>query len=225
MNDHVKCAFGLLILLIGSTSPSSAQQGAEAQSRERVETVEVVGNRRLSLEYILSHIKTQSGETFSLKRSLRDLQEILALGVFDKAKTSIITEQGERGGVVVIFEVVEMPLILEVRFQGLRGIKESEVFEALHQKHINIVRDAVYDPVAVRNAQRLIERLLARRGWPNAMITVMTFRQELSHVSIEFTISRPVTMLRRAPNKRLQRTRISEPFIENLPLAELRRGR
>ena len=190
MSVYVKCAFCLLIVLIGSTSLSSAQQSAEAsQSRKCVEIVEVVGNRRLSREYILSHIKTRAGETFSLKRSQRDLQEILALGVFDKAKTRMFTEQGERGGVVVIFEVVEMPLILEVRFQGLREIKESEVFEALHQKHINIVRDAVYDPVAVCNAQHLIQRLLVSRGWPNPMITVMTFRQELSHVSIEFTIS------------------------------------
>ena len=190
MSAHVKCAFCLLIVLIGSPSLSSAQQSAKAsQSRKRVETVEVVGNRRLSREYILSHIKTRAGETFSLKRSQRDLQEILALGVFDKAKARMITEQGERGGVVVIFEVVEMPLILEVRFQGLREIKESEVFEALHQKHINIIRDAVYDPVAVCNAQHLIQRLLVSRGCPNTMITVMTFRQELSHVSIEFTIS------------------------------------
>ena len=98
-------------MLIGSTSPSSAQQSAESRSRKRVETVEVVGNRRLSREYILSHIKTRAGETFSAKRSQRDLKEILALGVFDKAKTRIITEQGERDGVVVIFEVVEMPLI------------------------------------------------------------------------------------------------------------------
>src|SRR5438309_8678741 len=100
MSDRVKCVFCLLIMLMGSTAPSSAQQSAEAQSSKRVETVEVVGNRRLSREYILSHIKTRAGETFSAKRSQRDLKEILALGVFDKAKTRIITEQGERGGVV-----------------------------------------------------------------------------------------------------------------------------
>jgi outer membrane protein assembly factor BamA len=177
-------------VLIGSTSLSSAQKSTKAsQARKRIEIVDVVGNRRLSRDYILSHVKTRSGETFSPKRSQRDLQKILALGVFDRAKTRIITEQGERGGVVVIFEVVEMPLILGVSFQGLRGITESEVFEALNQEHIDIARGAVYDPVTVRNAQRLIQRLLVSRGWPNAMITVMTFRQELSHVSIEFTIS------------------------------------
>jgi outer membrane protein assembly factor BamA len=190
MSVHVKCASCLLIVLIASTSLSSAQQSTKAsQARKRVEIVDVVGNRRLSRDYILSHVKTRSGETFSPKRSRRDLQKILALGVFDRAKTRIITEQGERGGVVVIFEVVEMPLILGVSLQGLRGITESEVFEALNQEHIDIARGAVYDPVTVRNAQRLIQRLLVSRGWPNAMITVMTFRQELSHVSIEFTIS------------------------------------
>ena len=208
MGVHVKSAVCLLILLIGNTSLSWAQQSTKAsQSRKRVETVEVVGNRRLSREYILSHIKTRVGETFGLKRSQRDLQEILALGVFDKAKTRMITEEGERGGVVVIFEVVEMPLILEVRFQGLRDIKESEVFEAIRRKHINIVRGAVYDPVAVRSAQHLIQRLLVSRGWPNTIVTVMTFRQDFSHVSIEFTITLLVMMLSRAPNNGLQRTR------------------
>ncbi len=92
------------------------------------------------------------------------------------------------GGVVVIFEVVELPLLLEVKFQGLRGIKESEIIEALREKDIHLVKDAVYDVVKVRAARRVIQQLLGSRGWPNAVITT---REEIggTYVSIEFEIS------------------------------------
>ena len=165
------------------------QATAEAQHSKRlVEAVEVVGNRRLTAKQILSNVKTRPGETFSDKQSQRDLKKLFALGVFDNTRTLVLIDEGLRGGVVVIFEVVELPLILDVKFQGLRGIEESEIIEALREKDIHLVKDAVYDVVKVRAARRVIQQLLGSRGWPNAVITT---REEIggTYVSIEFAIS------------------------------------
>lgn len=189
MRPHVTSFLSLVILLIAIGSLCPTMRNAEAQHSKRlVENVEVIGNRRLTAKEILSNVETRPGEPFSDKRSQRDLQKLLALGVFDSLETRVLIDEGVRGGVVVIFEVVELPLLLEVKFQGLRGIKESEIIEALREENINLVKDAVYDVVKVRAARRVIQQLLGSRGWPNATITT---REEIggTYVSIEFAIS------------------------------------
>lgn len=189
MRAHVTSFLSLPIMLIAIGSLLPAMRSAEAQHSKRlVEAVEVVGNRRLTAKEILSNVETQPGEPFSNKRSQQDLQKLLALGVFDNTETRVLIDEGVRGGVVVIFEVVELPLVLEVKFQGLRGVKESEMIEALREKNINLVKDAVYDVVKVRAARRVIQQVLGSRGWPKAVITT---REEIggTYVSIEFQIS------------------------------------
>jgi hypothetical protein len=49
------------------------------------------------------------------------------------------------------------------------------------------VKDAVYDPIKVRVAMRILQDLLASHGWPNAIVTI---RKESSgtYVSVEFEI-------------------------------------
>jgi outer membrane protein assembly factor BamA len=115
------------------------------------------------------------------------LRKLLALGVFDATQTRVLIDPGARGGVVVTFEVVELPLLLEVKFQDLRGITESEVIEALRERNIHLVKDAVYDVGKVRTARGVIQQLLTSRGWPYAVVTV---REEVgsTYASIEFTI-------------------------------------
>lgn len=176
------------ILLIAIGSVLIPVQSAHAQhSNTLVEAVEVIGNRRLTAKEILSNIKTRPGEPFSDKQSQRDLRKLLALGVFDATQTRVMIDPGVRGGFVVIFEVVELPLLLEVKFQGLRGITESEIIEVLRERNIHLVKDAVYDVGKVRIARGVIQQLLSSRGWPDAVITV---REEVgsTYASIEFTI-------------------------------------
>lgn len=176
------------ILLIAIGSVLTPVQSAQAQrSKTLVEAVEVVGNRRLTAKEILSNLETRPGEPFSYEQSQRDLRKLLALGVFDATQTRVLIDPGVRGGFVVIFEVVELPLLLEVKFQDLRGITESEIIEALRERNIHLVKDAVYDVGKVRIARGVIQQLLSSRGWPDAVITV---HEEVgsTYASIEFTI-------------------------------------
>jgi len=176
------------ILLIAIGSVLVLVQSAQAQrSKTLVEAVEVVGNRRLTAKEILSNLETRPGEPFSYEQSQRDLRKLLALGVFDATQTRVLIDPGVRGGFVVIFEVVELPLLLEVKFQDLRGITESEIIEALRERNIHLVKDAVYDVGKVRIARGVIQQLLNSRGWPDAVVTV---REEVgsTYASIAFTI-------------------------------------
>jgi outer membrane protein assembly factor BamA len=92
------------------------------------------------------------GSPYSERQVQRDYQAILKLGWFDKVETRVSIEDGLRGGVVVIFEVRELPLILEVKFAGLDTVPEAVVMKAMRRARINLARDAVYDATQVRRA-------------------------------------------------------------------------
>jgi outer membrane protein assembly factor BamA len=158
-----------------------------------VEEVAVIGYRRLSKEDILKHVKTKPGEVYSWKQVQRDLQSVLASGLFDRVQTRVLQETGRRGGVVITFEVVELPRILEIRFEGLPHLKETEIIDELRREHVNLEKDAVDDPVQVRQAIRVIRRFLMSRGWANPSVTVLREMLTSQSVSITFVIKREVS--------------------------------
>ena len=181
------------LVLAGAVScavilPASAIVRAQRASR-LVEEVRVIGNRRLTAKEILSHVKTKAGNPYSPRQVQRDSQALIDLGRFDKKGTRVSTEPGLRGGVVVRFEVQELPSILEVTFTGLGGIPEAEVIDALRSKRINLTRNAVYDVGQARQARFVIQRFLALRGRPNAAVDLLTENVTSMSVRLTFVIT------------------------------------
>jgi outer membrane protein insertion porin family len=165
------------------TNPSPRQQ--------LVEVVEIQGNRRLKDEVILAHIKTRPGDPFSESQIRHDLQRMIESGLFDQTRTRVITEAGVRGGSVVIFDVFELPLILEVTFRGLEmaGIGESEIVKALRENRINLAKGEVCDAGKVRAALRVIQDLLASRGRGNVRVEAHLKMDSPTDISIEFSFA------------------------------------
>src|SRR5467141_1058416 len=164
----------LLMLLSGIlllASIVSVPRSTFAQQNQRlVESVDITGNRRLRKDDILYYVQTRPGDPFSEQQIQRDLQAILGLGFFDKTATRVLTEEGARGGINVIFEVKELPIIRDLQFEGLKSVPESDVLKAFRERRVGVSKESIYDPVKVRNAIRVLKELLAARGHPNATI-------------------------------------------------------
>jgi outer membrane protein insertion porin family len=172
------------ILLIASIF--SAPGRASAQQNQRlVESVDITGNRRLRKDDLLYYVQTRPGDPFNEQQVQRDLQTILNLGFFDKTATRVLTEEGARGGVNVIFEVRELPIIRDLQFEGLKSVAESDVLKAFREKRVGVSKESIYDPVKARNAIRVLKELLAARGHPNA--TIEERRDEVSATSTAVT--------------------------------------
>ncbi len=154
-------------------------------SQRLVESVDITGNRRLREDDILYWVQTRAGDPFNEQQVERDLQAILALGFFDKTATRVLTEEGARGGVNVIFEVKELPIIRDLQFEGLSSVAESDVLKAFRERRVGISKESIYDPVKARNAIRVLKELLAARGHPNA--TIEERRDEVSATSTALT--------------------------------------
>jgi outer membrane protein insertion porin family len=180
---------GLLLILVSGLvllHSISAPRPVSAQQNQRlVESVDITGNRRLRKDDILYYVQTRPGDPFSEQQVQRDLQAILALGFFDKTATRVLTEEGARGGVNVIFEVKELPIIRDLQFEGLKSVPESDVLKAFRERRVGISKESIYDPVKSRNAIRVLKELLAAHGHPNA--TVAERRDEVSATSTALT--------------------------------------
>src|SRR6266550_4356994 len=181
---------GFLLMFVSGiillASIVSVPRSTFAQQNQRlVESVEIKGNRRLRQDDILYYVQTRPGDPYNAQQVERDLQAILALGFFDKTKTKVFTEEGARGGVNVIFEVKELPIIRDLQFEGLKSVPESDVLKAFREKRVGISKESIYDPVKARNAVRVLKELLAAHGHPNA--TIEQRREEVSNTSTALT--------------------------------------
>jgi outer membrane protein insertion porin family len=165
---------GLLLIFVSGIvllhSISTPRSVSAKQNQRLVESVDITGNRRLRKDDILYYVQTRPGDPFSEQQVQRDLQAILALGFFDKTATRVLTEEGARGGVNVIFEVKELPIIRDLQFEGLKSVPESDVLKAFRERRVGISKESIYDPVKARNAIRVLKELLASKGHPNATI-------------------------------------------------------
>lgn len=150
-----------------------------------VESVDIQGNRRLRDEDLLYYIKTRPGDVYDPAALERDLKELLSLNFFDKTATRVLTEEGIRGGVNVIFEVRELAIIRDLTFKGAKAIQESDILKEFREKRVGISKEAVYDPVKARNATRILREMLASKGFPNATVNVK--EEEVSATSIALT--------------------------------------
>ncbi len=94
-----------LLWMAPSYAGVSAQEPAAAAAPQRVlvESVEIEGNRRLRDEDVLYYIQTRPGDAYNEAQVQRDYQALLNLPFFDKTETRVATDDGPRGGKIVIF--------------------------------------------------------------------------------------------------------------------------
>jgi outer membrane protein insertion porin family len=196
---HTLRGFGLIVILLSILSQftsaaetndrkrAAASIPNETQQQQLVESVDIQGNRRLRDEDLLYYIKTRPGDVYDPRQLERDLKELLSLSFFDKTATRVLTEEGVRGGLNVIFEVKELPIIRDLQFVGMKAVPESDILKQFRENRIGISKEAVFDPVKVNAAKRLIRELLASKGFPNA--TVKEEIEEVSATSVAVTFN------------------------------------
>src|SRR5215203_6854022 len=195
---RILSALGLVLLSLAvSTTPvlanetNTSRSGVSSASEARqqiVETVDIQGNRRLKDDDLLYYIKTRPGDVFNRAALERDLQELLSLNFFDKVKTRVLTEEGVRGGVNVIFEVAELPVIRDLQFEGLKAVPESDVLKAFREQRVGISKESIYNPVNAQKGIRVIREQLASKGFPNAKVTVKDEEVSATSTAVTFVV-------------------------------------
>lgn len=151
-----------------------------------IEAVAVIGNRRLKAADILASIGTRAGERFNEALIKSDFDKLLATGQFDKTLTRVVTEPGVRGGLNVHFEVAELPVVGEIKLEGL-VTEPSTILQVLSK--IGIRAGAPYTPTAGQAGVRVIKQMLAAEQ-NYASVELRTEFKDLQTVNLVFVISK-----------------------------------
>ena len=171
----------------GPNEPGIKNITATGGANRLVESVGVIGNRRLIAAEILSSIQTRAGDPYDEEKLKRDFDAILRTRQFDKTQTRVMIEDGVRGGVRVIFEVVELPLIGEIKFEGL-PIDRSAFDEALQKENVVLLAGTPCRVETVNHAVRVIKLLVAASGQGDAHVDTTFERLTAQKVNITFLI-------------------------------------
>jgi outer membrane protein insertion porin family len=177
----------LVCFLLSLTGISSFGQQPAGQDRP-VEEIEIRGNRRIPKESILYYIQTKVGDRFNPELARRDLEAIVTQGWFDPLQTKILTDDGPRGGVVLIFQVREYPIIRALEYHGLKSATETEILTKFKERHTQVSKESQLDPAKANAAKNVLRDLLAEKGRPEAKVEVEVEEISATAVALIFDI-------------------------------------
>ncbi len=146
-----------------SEGPAPADEGGVEE--ELVVEVRVVGAKNLPREKYLPSIKTRAGRPFDVNLLEEDVRRLYRTGLFVDIKTYTPKVPGGR---LVVFEVLERPLLHYVKFAGQRAFSEKRLAKEAGLK----VGDPL-DTWQVDEAQRKLEKFYHEKGFSNARVTVI----------------------------------------------------
>ena len=139
--------------------------GAQPAEQELVVEVRVVGAKHVPREKYLPAIKTRAGRAFDLQTLEEDVRRLYRTGLFVDIKTYTPQVQGGR---LVIFEVLERPLLHYVKYVGNRAFSEKRL-----AKETGLKAGDPLDTWQVDEAQRRLEQFYHEKGFPHARVTVI----------------------------------------------------
>ena len=159
-----------------------------AQER-RVESVAVRGLRNISEVAVLTALRLKPGEPFTEATLESDRRAIEAMGLFSDVRPRV--EQTETG-VRVVFEVVENPLIREVRFTGNTVLSKEQLLEVMRNKpgFVFNTNFAELDIRAIRDAYQRAGYIVLPEGYTppdyeNGILTIALSELRVGEIRVE----------------------------------------
>jgi outer membrane protein insertion porin family len=192
MSKRVFGVIAALVAIIFSWSVGERiglfQQHAFASRTQNVtvEQVLIRGNRRIPESTIKIWIGTREGDPYNPVQLDRDVRALYAQGHFDDVK--VFAEEGTRGGKIITFEVSERPLLLDIKYEGLKSIQQSTVLEEFRKRSVGLSKESQYDAVKAKRAAAVIKELLSNEGRPEAKVDPVVERISATAVALTFKI-------------------------------------
>jgi len=131
---------------------------------ENVVEVRIDGKLSMPQAEVMRHIHTRAGRAYDLEIIEEDVRRLNRTGLFVNVQT--LTQQVP-GGRIVVFRLIERPVLKEVLFVGNQKIKTKVL-----QKEIGLKAGDASDPFAVEEGRRRIEEFYHTRGFSKARVTV-----------------------------------------------------
>lgn len=168
-----------LLVFFCSTSPLFAQSSGDSVSAVEsakgilstmVKSIEVEGNKTISISTILSKIKTRVGQEYLQSVISDDLKRLYNTGYFSDVR---VDRQNYEGGFKVIIYLDEKPIVEEITFSKTRFLKARVL-----SKKMKIQEGKFLDNKSLKDDVSMIKELYAKKGLTLAEVEVETFIDE-----------------------------------------------
>jgi outer membrane protein insertion porin family len=155
-----------------------------------IASIEIVGNRRVSREDVLSYLKEKPGHLFTVPNLTGDVHALWDSGFFEDIQVDLTTNDH---GVALRFLVRERPNIKDIEFEGNDEIENDKLTEAIEVKP-----NTILSVPAVRRSVQKIKDAYAEKGFFLADVQSEIKPQRENEVIVKFRITehQPVTVRR-----------------------------
>lgn len=137
----------------------------DAESRRVVLSVSIDGNKTITDSEVRRHVKTRKGRAYDPQLIQKDLRRLFGTRKFHNVR---VRKEQAKGGLHVTFEVVERPLIDEIRFIGNRRYTDKKL-----RKEAGL---EVGDPLniyMVQEARRKVEDYYHSHGFAKTQVSIV----------------------------------------------------
>ncbi len=149
-------------------------------TNENVAAIRIVGNSTIPETQILNQLQTRVGRPFDPALVQRDVRKLASRGWFVDVQP---TYEQAPGGRIVIFKVVERPVVRYVEYLGNYGVRTKKL-----AKETDLKVGGPVDPYAVQEARRRIVDLYHRNGFNNVQVSILEGDKSTDH-GIVFVIN------------------------------------
>ena len=151
-------AFFLVFIVFLAFGSSSWAQSSE----NRIQRIQVEGNRHIDRQAIIGTLSIQAGNPFSQEQVREQIQNIYSMGFFEEVdvSTQLIADE-----VVVVFQVKEKPFTTEVVYDGNDELSDEKLGEK------NTIRSQTFlDQEQVKVSVEHFRKLYQEKGYYHAQI-------------------------------------------------------
>jgi outer membrane protein insertion porin family len=180
-----RCLTGTMLLL------ALAAGAAVAQQSQTIDSIRVIGNRRIPKETVLARLFTHPGDSYDPISIERDFNSLWNTGYFENLR--IEREDSEKGIILDIF-VKEKPTIREINYKGLNAVSQSDVLDRFKKEKVGLSPESQYDAAKILRATTVLREILAEHGHQFAIIKLDIKDIPPASVQVNFNIKEGPTV-------------------------------
>ncbi len=182
--SSVLARLALALLLVLSAGTALAQQTT-------IDSIRVIGNRRIPKETVLARLFTHPGDTYDPISIERDFNSLWNTGYFEDLR--IEREDTEKGIILNVF-VRERPTIREINYKGNSSVSTSDILDRFKKEKVGLSVEGQYDPTKVKRAETVLKELLSEHGHQFATIKTDVKTIPPASVQVNFAIKEGPTV-------------------------------
>ncbi len=146
---------------------------------KKITRIDFIGNKHTSKSDMYDLVQMRPGMALSQGLLNGDIKALFSEGAFAHVK---VEAEPYKGGVSVVFIVLERPLITDIEFLGINELNEQEISDALPLKE-----DEVYSDKKVAESIQIIVAKYHEEGFFNAIVKVRKSKIDPKENTIEVT--------------------------------------